>query len=181
MVLMCACMDPVAPGKQLHQALPEPDDACLVCQAVRNGTASIQHRSYIDVLLHVVRSISRVRTLVCSLHPLWWCRPALGAGSALDVCSFVGAASWGNRCRVSFPTRFQAVPSSQPMFIIRHPRHRTGVHTDAVNTSSETPGPPIISAILDLSREFEPTGRRFDPHRGSKRNAGKSTLCEHSG
>lgn len=71
MVLMCACMDPVAPGKQLHQALPEPEDACLVCQAVRNGTASIQHRSYIDVLLHVVRSISRVRTLVCSLHPLW--------------------------------------------------------------------------------------------------------------
>jgi hypothetical protein len=30
------------------------------------------------------------------------------AGSALDVCSFVGAASWGNRCRICFPTRFQA-------------------------------------------------------------------------
>ena len=38
---------------------------------------------------------------------------------------------------------------SQPMFIIRHPRHRTGVHTDAVTTSSGTPGPPIITAILD--------------------------------
>jgi len=38
---------------------------------------------------------------------------------------------------------------SQPMFIIRHPRHRTGVHTDAVTISSGTPGPPIITAILD--------------------------------
>jgi hypothetical protein len=43
---------------------------------------------------------------------------------------------------------------SQPMFRIRHPRHRTGVHTDAVNTSSGTPGPPIITAILD-----QPPGR----------------------
>jgi len=124
MVLMCACMDPVAPGKQLHQALPEPEDACLVCQAVRNGTASIQHRSYIDVLLHVVRSISPVRTLVCSLHPLSRApavvvshRAAGTARAALDVCSFVGAASWGNRCRVCFPTRFQAVPSSHLLHI----------------------------------------------------------------
>ena len=31
------------------------------------------------------------------------------------------------------------------MFIIRHPRHRTGVHTDAVTISSGTPGPPIIT------------------------------------
>ena len=108
MDLRCACIDPVAPGKQLHQALPGPEDACLVCEAVRNGTASIQHRSYIDVLLHVVRSISRVRTLVYSLHPLYQ-GPAVGLGAAvvvshraagtardaLDVCSFVGAASWG--------------------------------------------------------------------------------------
>jgi hypothetical protein len=43
---------------------------------------------------------------------------------------------------------------SQPMFIIRHPRHRTGVHTDAVTISSGTPGPPIITAILD-----QPPGR----------------------
>ena len=40
------------------------------------------------------------------------------------------------------------------MLRIRHPRHRTGVHTDAVNTSSGTPGPPIITAILD-----QPPGR----------------------
>ena len=40
------------------------------------------------------------------------------------------------------------------MFIIRHPRHRTGVHTDAVTISSGTPGPPIITAILD-----QPPGR----------------------
>jgi hypothetical protein len=32
------------------------------------------------------------------------------------------------------------------MVIIRHPRHRTGEHTDAVTTSSGTPGPPIITA-----------------------------------
>jgi hypothetical protein len=38
---------------------------------------------------------------------------------------------------------------SQPMFIIRHPRHRTSVHTDAVTISSGTPGAPIITAILD--------------------------------
>jgi hypothetical protein len=38
--------------------------------------------------------------------------------------------------------------NSQPMFIIRHPRHRTGVHTDAVTISSGTPGPPIITAII---------------------------------
>ena len=40
------------------------------------------------------------------------------------------------------------------MFIIRLPRHRTGVHTDAVTISSGTPGPPIITAILD-----QPPGR----------------------
>ena len=43
---------------------------------------------------------------------------------------------------------------SQPMVISRHPRHRTGVHTDAVTISSGTPGPPIITAILD-----QPPGR----------------------
>jgi hypothetical protein len=32
------------------------------------------------------------------------------------------------------------------MFIIRHPRHRTGVHTDAVTISSGTPGPPITAS-----------------------------------
>ncbi len=32
--------------------------------------------------------------------------------------------------------------NSQPMFITRHPRHRTGVHTCAVKTGSGTPGPP---------------------------------------
>ena len=59
-----------------------------------------RHRSSIDrtsmYFYMLVRSISRVRTLVCSLHPLWWCPRA--AGSALDVCSFVGAASRGICC-----------------------------------------------------------------------------------
>ena len=96
MVLMCACMDPVAPGKQLHQALPEPEDAYLVCQAVRNGTASIQHRSYIDVLLHVVRSISPVRTLVCSLHPLSRCQ-----GPAVVVSHRAAGTARAARCRYS--------------------------------------------------------------------------------
>jgi len=31
---------------------------------------------------------------------------------------------------------------------IRHTRHRTGVHTDAVTTSSGTPGPPIKHTFL---------------------------------
>jgi len=35
--------------------------------------------------------------------------------------------------------------NSQPMFITRHPRHRTGVHTCAVKTGSGTPGPPYHS------------------------------------
>ena len=34
---------------------------------------------------------------------------------------------------------------SQPMFIIRHPRHRTGVHTDAVTISS---GTPVLTPVL---------------------------------
>ena len=39
---------------------------------------------------------------------------------------------------------------SQPMVTIRHPRHRTGVHTDAVTTSSGPPGPTLIIATLDV-------------------------------
>ena len=45
------------------------------------------------------------------------------------------------------------------MFIIRHPRHRTGVHTDAVTISS-TPGPPII--ILDQPLHTKARKMRVD-------------------
>ena len=46
------------------------------------------------------------------------------------------------------------------MFIIRHPKHRTGVHTCAVTTSSGTLD-PLIPAILDHSH---------NSHRGAHRN-----------
>ena len=62
---------------------------------------------------------------------------------------------------------------TQPSVIIRHPRHRTGVHTDAVATSSGTPGPPIITAILDQPRaihrqsfHFDTRGHRTGAHTG---------------
>ena len=60
---------------------------------------------------------------------------------------------------------------SQPMFIIRHPRHRTGVHTDAVTISSGTPGPPIITAILDQPPGHGPLNKRLAPPGGRLKSA----------
>ena len=44
---------------------------------------------------------------------------------------------------VLFIEKGSVLMNSQPMFITRHPRHRTGVHTCAVTTSSGTPGHPL--------------------------------------
>jgi hypothetical protein len=46
---------------------------------------------------------------------------------------------------VLFIEKGSVLMNSQPMFITRHPRHRTGVHTCAVTTGSGTPGPPYHS------------------------------------
>ena len=46
---------------------------------------------------------------------------------------------------VLFIEKGSVLMNSQPMFITRHPRHRTGVHTCAVKTGSGTPGPPYHS------------------------------------